>query len=237
MSQFKRKRTAKARKISTSSKFTDGSRVTPNQLVTIPRSIDLLFPDRFQVRMMYSGLTTFTLAVGASVSSRRWTPSAAYDVDPLLGSTAVPGFSELAGLYNNYRVISSGLRIEFVSNDARSGRLVLLPLNTDPGSAPSSAVTDSWPNNPYMKSVLIPPTGAEPRVVESKMSTEKIFGSKMVHFDDNFMALTNAIPNNNWFWAIAVTSPILVATSSWVVTTVVAISLEVEFFARKELIA
>jgi hypothetical protein len=178
---------------------TDGNRSTPNQITRIPRTVDLLFPDRLQLRLEYNGVGAQTVSIAASHTAFRYRPSAAYDVDPVLGSTTMPGFTELAGIYNSYRVTKSKFRFEIVSNDARTGSVVLIPLNTDPTGAPGATTVESWPMNPYRVYKMIPPTGARPAILEKTMSTEKIFGSKAVYFDDNFMSLTNTIPNNIGF--------------------------------------
>jgi hypothetical protein len=178
-----------------------------------------------------------TVSIAASHTAFRYRPSAAYDVDPVLGSTTMPGFTELAGIYNSYRVTKSKFRFEIVSNDARTGSVVLIPLNTDPTGAPGATTVESWPMNPYRVYKMIPPTGARPVILEKTMSTEKIFGSKAVYFDDNFMSLTNTIPNNNWFWAVGIHSPVPIATTAWSCTSLIVITIHVEFFNRKELLS
>jgi hypothetical protein len=73
--------------------------------------------------------------------------------------------------------------------------------------------------------------GAPPCVVSREMSTERIFGSKMVYFDDAFQSVINTIPANNWFWAIGLLTPSLVA-APLTVTLVWEIEMGVEFFDR-----
>jgi hypothetical protein len=73
--------------------------------------------------------------------------------------------------------------------------------------------------------------------LSTRMSTEKIFGSKAVYFDDNFSSLVTTIPANNWYWFIGVIAATTVASSALTVTISVEIELDVEFFCRKELLA
>lgn len=61
------------------------------------------------------------------------------------------------------------------------------------------------------------------------MSTEKIFGSKMVLFDDNFSSPCTANPTNNWFWVVAGVSQVFDPNLTWVTIT---LDLDVEFFDR-----
>jgi hypothetical protein len=91
--------------------------------------------------------------------------------------------------------------------------------------------------NPYKILKMIGANGAPPVKLQKHMSTEKIFGSKMVYFDDNFSSLTNNNPANNWFWAVGILAPLPIATTAWVLTSLIVITLEVEFFARKELLS
>jgi hypothetical protein len=104
----------------------------------------------------------------------------------------------------------------------------------DPGSTPLLATVNSWSNNPYGKVKLVPPSG-EVVSIGHKISTEKIYGSKMVYFDDNFASSTSNVPVNNWFWAVAVITGTSPATNQ-VCLVEVDIEMDVEFYSRKALI-
>jgi hypothetical protein len=81
----------------------------------------------------------------------------------------------------------------------------------------------------------IAPLGGPKTVIEQKMSTERIFGSKAVYFDDNFSSFVTGSPVNNWYWAVGfsqdVPSPAAAASVSWIQE----MWLQVEFFNRKRL--
>lgn len=175
--------------------------------------------------------------MGSTNVGYRYLPSAAYDVDPALGSTSMPGYAELAALYNSYRVNQSRLRVMFMSADpSRNSSGLIVPLNTDPTSSPSAAFINSCSMNPYAKFRMVPSRGIA-MTLSTRMSTEKIFGSKAVYFDDNFSSLVTTIPANNWYWFIGVIAATTVASSALTVTISVEIELDVEFFCRKELLA
>lgn len=60
----------------------------------------------------------YVLLNGANVNFNKYlVPSYVYDVDPAVGSTAVPGFTELAAIYRNYRMRSFRYWAQFANLD------------------------------------------------------------------------------------------------------------------------
>lgn len=202
---------------------------------TIPRSVTTVVADQMRVRLSYRGFTTLTITTLIQAISKRWTPSAAYDVDPVLGSTTVIGFSEWASLYGAYRVRSSKIVTKFSNTSTQPVVCIQLPSNVDPGATPSAATAGAFLNQPFSTNDLLGPTGCQKVVLENEMSTEKIYGSKMVHMDDNFAALTNAIPVNNWYWIVScqVSTP---PSSNINITVMTDIWMDVDFYDRKSLV-
>lgn len=214
--------------------ITDGVAAESNALLRLPRSVSNIMPDRYYTRLRYYGSQNLTIAAGAAGVARRWQPSGAYDIDPLLGSTATPGFAEFAAFYDQYRVTVSRIRVEISNTSTTPCQATVVPLNADPGASPTLNTIQSWPNQSYAKVVQVPGIGAPPVRMDCEMSTEKIFGSKQVYFDDNFMSLTNTVPTNNWFWAVGLATNAFVGSAT---TYDVAIYIDIgcEFFARKQL--
>jgi hypothetical protein len=203
-----------------------------NSLVTLPKSVGLIMPDRMYTKLRFYGLGAISISAGFA-NGARYRPSAAYDVDPVAASTATPGFSEFAAFYNGYRVTCSRFLTRFVNPSATVGvNVVIVPLNSDPGSSPSFATIASWVSNPYAKHKMLGCGGSKSETLSCLMSTEKIFGSKMVYMDDNFSSLTSSIPNNNWYWGVGVIAP---ASTTVSITTEIDVEMGVEFFSRKVL--
>lgn len=214
----------------------DGLRAAPNAMLGIPRRFDRVMPDRLVTRLSYRGLANFTIAAAGTAFSRRWTPTSVYDVDPLLGSTATVGFSELSAFYGSYRCYKSKLVARFCNTSSTTPMLgVIIPLNNDPGATPALGTIQEWQNNPYSKDKLIPVAGGPSITLSQNMSTEKIYGSKMVYFDDNFSSPTNAVPLNNWWWAIAVIAASPVASAQTCMLEI-CIEMDIEFYDRKVLL-
>jgi hypothetical protein len=135
----------------------------------------------------------------------RFSPTNAYDVDPTLGSTALPGFTELAGLYKFYRVASSRVKVAFYNKEAFPEVLYLLPTNTDFGANPSTAVQTSFLSNPNCKSQIIGPlTGGGKAILTHSISTAGYSGASVERAIDPYVGRTNgsASPTNNYYWNI-----------------------------------
>jgi len=217
---------------------TDGALAQPFQATRLPmyRPMGLIVPDKMYSRLKYSGIQQITVAIGAAASAVRWRPSSVFDVDPLLGGTTIPGFTELAGLYGSYRTTRSNIKLEVAPQDsARVASVVVVPLNVDPGSGPSAATQSSWTMNPYAIYEITGTAGSPNIIIKNSMSTEKIFGSKMVYFDDAFSSLVTTSPTNNWFWAVSIITGFTVGGSNYITTILLDLELDVEFFNRKSL--
>jgi hypothetical protein len=177
-----------------------------------------------------------SLAVTANSSTPapayRFKPTAAYDVDPNVASTATPGFSEMAAFYLSYRVKGSRIKVQVVNQSSTAGELIVVPLNLDPGAAILPNTVISWKSNPYSKFNMISTAGGPVTTVSQQMTTRKIYGNKMTDYDDNFSSPTSSTPVNNWFWAIGVYT---MATTTSTFLLDLCIDMDVEFFDRRYL--
>jgi hypothetical protein len=169
--------------------------------LTIPRSVGCYMPDRLRTTLRFWKSVPVSLA-SLSYASIRFNPSGAYDLDPTVGSATAAGYTQLAAIYNSYRVKRSRAVAEVVNTGNVTVMTVLLPSNTDPGASPSGNYVISTREQPYAVADTGALSGGPISKVKSSMSTQKIYGSKMTDYDDNFAALVNAIPNNNWYWVI-----------------------------------
>jgi len=194
-----------------------------------------IVPDRQYTLLKFNGYGRALVPTVTGNIGLRFRPSSAFDVDPLLGSTATPGFAEWAAFYNNYRVTSSRIRISFSNTSSTQGVLVVVcPLNVDPGASPGVVVVNSWIDHPYQQHRIVGTAGSPPTTMHVEMSTEKIFGSKMIYMDDNFQALVTTNPVNNWYWALGFISSVIPG-APFGVDYLVDIEMGVEFFSRKTL--
>jgi hypothetical protein len=207
-----------------------------NTLLKLPKQVGLIMPDRMYTRLRFSGITAITVPTTSAVGFYRYRPSSAYDIDPALGSTAMPGYTELAAFYQTYRVTMSRMKIIVVNpSPVTTATVAMGPVNFDPGATPSAGYITAMAGQPYAQYKLAGLLGSPPITLESTMSTEKIFGSRQIYFDDNFNSLVTGIPINNWFWVIGLALPGAPA-SAIIFQILIEIDVGIEFFDRKPLV-
>lgn len=202
--------------------------------LTIPRSVGFVVPDRMRTSLRYWKAVTVSLGV-TNTGGHRWQPSAAFDIDPLIGGTTMTGYAEMAAIYRSYRVKTSRIVAEF-SNPSTITPVMctVVPLNTDPGSSPPTAEVLTAREQPYAKSKTSTLAGGPLVRLVSSMSTRKIYGNPMTDYDDNFASLVTTVPNNNWFWFVSVYALALIPTNP--ISINVLIEIDVEFYDRAFLV-
>jgi hypothetical protein len=160
----------------------------------------------------------------------RFRPTAAFDVDPALGGTAMAGFAEMAAQYATYRVYASKIKVSVANPSAVTPiTLIVLPMNADPTNSFSSANVIAATGNPYAKMCEVPLAGGPLGVVSNTMQTKVIFGDPAVLYDHNFSSLVTTVPANNWFWNVCILVPVVIATAIY---PVVEVEVDIEFFDR-----
>lgn len=76
--------------------------------------------------------TSFFLQAGFQFSNIRFNPTFAYDIDPTIGSSAMPFFGELGLMYRYYRVNWFRAKVKFSNKDNAPKTVYLCPTNFDP---------------------------------------------------------------------------------------------------------
>jgi hypothetical protein len=207
-------------------------------VTTILKAPGQIMPDQLQTNLTYIDVTTSSIGTGGTVyGSVRYRPTAVYDVNPIIGGTTIPGFTELAAFYSFYRVIASSIQARLVNQDSTTAVLcVLVPLNQDPTISPSAATIQSWQMNPYAQQHLISSKGGMDQcTLKHEIATQKMAGTRGIYFDDSYASQVTTTPANNWFWALGVLSEGGVNFTNGV-TFQVKMNITVQFYDRKELI-
>jgi len=195
----------------------------------IPRQVGLILPDMYRTKLRFWKQVPFNFTA-TNVVGVRFRPSSAFDVDPLFATTAMAGFTEMATIYASYRVIQSKCNVEVITaSPANPTNIQLVPANMDPGATPPSAYVIAQREQPYAKFGLTGLSGSAPLKLTSVMKTQRMFGSRMIMYDDNFSSLTNTSPVNNWFWVITGSVSVFDPNLTWVTIT---IDVDVQFFDR-----
>jgi hypothetical protein len=197
----------------------------------VPRNVATVIPDRLVTTLRWWKSVPVNLSA-VSTAALRFTPSSALDPDPL-GSAKPLGFTELANLYNSYRVLKSMAEAETVNTGDVPITTTLFPSNTDPGASPVPAYVTASRLQAFAVSNTGALKGGPISRLTNSMTTQKMFGNKMIRYDDNFAALVNTVPVNNWYWVVTFYAP-AVAPSAAILSFYC--EMEVEFYDRANLV-
>jgi hypothetical protein len=172
-----------------------------------------------------------SLVNGAAVfANYRLEPTYAYDIDPVLGSTAMPFFSEMATLYRFYRVIESRITVRFANQaDAIVFNACVCPTNSDPGA--NTASYSTYQSNPLARKGIIGTyNGDSTCTVTNSARTDMFAGAKWEGVADAYCARTDGTggaPTNNWFWYVGVAAEPAMVGGVW---SFVDLDLDICFF-------
>jgi len=181
-------------------------------------------PPIFQTKLRFSKQITM-VNVASGWTNIRFSPTAAFDVDPVIGSTAMPGFTELAGIYRFYRVRGSAIKADFGNLDALAGIAVVCPVNFDPTSNTTLFQQYLSSRSARMKPLGLS-TGAGTAQIVHRL-TDRDFGGALSVAIDTYTASVTAIPTNNIWWLVGA---YLSAIQTNGVFVAVEIDIDVEFF-------
>lgn len=156
-------------------------------------------PPRFKTRLQFNkfGIINNAGAVNANI---RFVPTYAYDVDPAVGSTALPGFTELAGCYRRYRVNSFTARTTFTNKEGSGAVVWMCPVNFDP--AVNTASYQNYLSNPDCRNRMLGVvSGNAVGTLTVRSSVANFSGISNARVDDSTTASTTvavAPVNNIW---------------------------------------
>jgi len=171
-----------------------------DQSHTVVRARQLVAPDEMDVSLKYPIGGTLLNAAG-TLKAQRWTPNAAYDVDPVLGSTSTPGFAEWATLYTYYRVVSYSVSIVIVNLETFPISVFSINSNIDPGTTGGS--WRDYQAEPYCKyGVVAGSSGINKIRFFHKISCSKLLGSASVQQADSMRSLVTGVPADLLYYGI-----------------------------------
>jgi len=184
-------------------------------------------PDRLRTTLRFNAEAAI-LNAGINFGSIRYTPTNAFDVDPVLGSTSMPGFAELGAIYRFYRINKFKVKLSAGNREAFVNCICLAVLNFDPG-----ANTANWQNyfssRDSVKKYMGPLTGACTTELAISGSVASEGGSNTrVMVNDAYSALTSGAPSNN-MWIFIGTHAVGNAQAAGVEVST-QIDIELDFF-------
>lgn len=158
-------------------------RINTFTLLKSPRPV---MPSTYRTCMKYI-VQDVVANVGGTAASIRFR-SEAYDVDPALASTAMPGFAELALIYARYRCL--GMRYKFSAANQEAFSLTVLHGFSN-SSIASGSLSIGYAGNPnFACSILGPATGQNRGIFEQSKTIVEIAGTNQPLFDDLYTGST-----------------------------------------------
>lgn len=192
-----------------------------------------LMPDEVDVPLVYVATRYMSMATTAGAIVR-WQPNAAYDVDPLLGSTSTSGFAEWAAFYTYYRVTAYQVVYEVANAEAFDIYVFFLNTNTDPGTNITNIAQFS--THPYCRRTICAAISGGRTIVKDRqrLTVAKILGSQAVQQADSLRSLTNGVPADLIWTGVGceATGSNLFTTAG--VNVLVSIKMFVKFYGRVE---
>lgn len=205
-------------------------------IMRLPRG--LIMPDRYVTNLMFVDTTNTNLtSVGASFIQKKYRPTAAQDIDPVLGSTGTAGFAELAAFYTYYRVLAFRSVVDVINQETFGVVGYSIVTNTDPGTLSGSQAL-AYQMNPQVRLRMMSGSAAQNHIrLNTFVDCASFVGSLIQVFDDNYRSSVSSIPNNNIFITLVFLSNGSSVFGTNGVAINVKIALEIEFFERLPLVA
>jgi len=195
--------------------------------VMVVKSLNFM-PDRLRTVLSFNGNGNLNNG-GFTYANSRLIPTYAYDVDPVLASTSLPGFAEMQTIYRSYRVNWFRQVCAFSNEEAFPILVYMCPLNVDPG-ADTTLFQQLLSNKRCVKTLLGPLTGNGISTLDTgRVGVDEFGGTAMTLADDKTAAQTTSAPQNNLYIATGViTNGVNTLANGCFVTT--DLYIEIDFF-------
>lgn len=149
-------------------------------------------PDSITVNLKYP-FDTILYSLASQNAAVRWNANGAYDVDPILGSTSMPGFTFYTNGYSYYRVISYTLDVWVANMEAVPVSVYCVSMNTDPGT--TGINYQAYSANSRNQMFLLSDSTAQPALnIVHHMRVQDLFGSRQVMTDNQFQGSGSSNP-------------------------------------------
>jgi len=153
----------------------------------------------------------------------------AYDVDPALASTAMPGFTEFAAFYQRYRALEIGYKFSAANQEGINMTVIhgfsILTIA-------SGSLNIEYAGNPlFQTSVLGPLTGNNTRIFQDSKPVWKIAGTRQALYDDLYTGSTTSATlatAGTVYCHFGIITPVAMTAAGCLVT--VEITLKVQFY-------
>jgi hypothetical protein len=176
---------------------------------------------------------------GGTYVAKRYRPTGPYDIDPTIGGSYVPGFTEWSAFYKLYRVLSVKARLDLVNFDSGTVlKVVFLPLNLDPGATPSLQDIVSWALQPRARTTMLSKSGGMDRSsLALSFQCRDVVGTDSFFYDDSYGANVTTVPDNNVYVAIGAFVVGGIGSFTQGLGTSLTLTMQVEFYERNSLLS
>lgn len=191
-------------------------------------------PDRLKVKLIFQDPTLYRTATGSSQAMNWGYRSSAYDPDPLLLTGAVPGFAELANLYQQYCVHAMNVDLKLSNQNTEAVIAVCWPSNTlQNNNSLTKDDIQEYSGNVLAKSTMIGgASGYSVGSLNTVVSGKQLIGNRF-KTDLDFSSIVNTSPVQMYYLNVGVIN--CVANFTYGVAVQARLTYEVEFFRLRQL--
>jgi hypothetical protein len=195
--------------------------------MTLYKSPRPVMPPEYRTRLKYIVQDVVT-SVGGTKASIRFR-NEAYDVDPALASTAMPGFAEFALFYARFRTLAMKYKFSAANQEAFNMTVIH---GFSISSVASGSLNIEYGGNPLMGTAILGPlTGNNTKVFQRRATVAHIAGSKQALFDDIYTGSTASATmttQGTVYCNFGVITPVVMTAAGCLVT--VEVELDILFY-------
>jgi hypothetical protein len=201
-------------------------------------SVGEFAPPSLRVPLVYTDLTTIQTQNGQSQTNWYYGTSA-YDVNPLIGTTAMPGYLELAALYNQYRVHS--IHLKFEGSNMHTSPVVLsiwpsFEVQTH-NALTNINIIEYGGAYKGIRQVISPSGGMDRISCHKKYTLTELVVNHSWLGDSNYTATVTSNPTTMWNVNMGIAATVGTLTTNGGIQGIFSVALDVEFFDRKTLLS
>lgn len=196
-----------------------------------PRTV---MPEEYTTTLKYI-VQDVVANVGGTAASIRFRTEA-YDVDPALASTAMPGFAELAQIYSRYRTLRMGYKFS-AANQEGINMTVIHGYSIN--SIASGSLSITYAGNPLFSTAILGPlTGMNRKVFSKNLPVTSVVGTMQPLYDDLYTGSTTSATlatAGTIYCNFGIITPVVMTAAGCLVTA--EITLTITFYRMNLLLA
>jgi len=204
----------------------------------IVRTPGVAVPDRMFVKLSYMDTDSrFLASAGNAFGYIRYKSNSLFDVNPLLLSSTVPGFTELSTLYEEYRVHAVKITVRFCNQESFPSVVLVWPTDADQATLLSQQYLQEMCGNYLARFKHVSSKGGADRgAISLYVSHAKLIGTRNFNTDTTYSALVTNNPANLMWMNIGCYSMDNSVYTSVSIPFEMKMTLYSEFFNRRQLV-